>query len=111
MGSLLEDDGRAAVAAPASPPTARSAPAFSLFGHDLYGVMRRGAPDEELRGYIRGVIMKKEARHPIGEPDFQESSRSMVHIGGRGERRPCAKLKLRYRCDLFREPALSSAPL
>ena len=23
---------------------------FSIFDHDLYGVMRRGAPDEELRG-------------------------------------------------------------
>ena len=55
---------------------------FSLFDHDLYGVMRRGAPDEELRAYIRGVIMKKEARHHIGEPDFQKPSRSMVHIGG-----------------------------
>ena len=43
--------------------------------------MRRGAPDEELRAYIRGVIMKKEARHHIGEPDFQKPSRSMVHIG------------------------------
>ena len=55
---------------------------FSLFDHDLYGVMRRGASDEELRAYIRGVIMKKEARHHIGEPDFQKPSRSMVHIGG-----------------------------
>ena len=55
---------------------------FSLFDHDLYGVMRRGAPDDELRAYIRGVIMKKEARHHIGEPDFQKPSRSMVHIGG-----------------------------
>jgi cyclic pyranopterin phosphate synthase len=55
---------------------------FSLFDHDLYGVMRRGAPDEELRAYIRGVLMKKEARHHIGEPEFQKPSRSMVHIGG-----------------------------
>jgi cyclic pyranopterin phosphate synthase len=55
---------------------------FSLFDHDLYGVMRRGANDDELRAYIRGVIMKKEARHHIGEPEFQKPSRSMVHIGG-----------------------------
>ena len=55
---------------------------FSLFDHDLYGVMRRGAPDDELRAYIAGVIMKKEARHHIGEPEFQKPSRSMVHIGG-----------------------------
>jgi len=55
---------------------------FSLFDHDLYGVMRRGAPDDELRAYIRGVLMKKEARHHIGEPEFQKPSRSMVHIGG-----------------------------
>jgi len=26
--------------------------------------------------------MKKEARHHIGEPEFQKPSRSMVHIGG-----------------------------
>jgi GTP 3',8-cyclase len=55
---------------------------FSQMDHDLYGVMRRGATDDHARAFIEGVVMKKEARHHIGEPDFQKPSRSMVHIGG-----------------------------
>ena len=55
---------------------------FSLFDHDLYGVMKRGGSDDELAGFIRGVVEKKEARHHIGEPGFIQPSRSMVHIGG-----------------------------
>lgn len=55
---------------------------FSLFDHDLYGPMKRGATDDELLGFIRGVVEKKEARHHIGEPGFIQPSRSMVHIGG-----------------------------
>jgi cyclic pyranopterin phosphate synthase len=55
---------------------------FSLFDHDLAGMMHRGKSDAELAAFIRGVIQKKEARHHIGEPDFMPPSRSMVHIGG-----------------------------
>jgi cyclic pyranopterin phosphate synthase len=55
---------------------------FSQIEHDLYGRMRAGATDEELRGYIRGTAEKKEPRHRIGEPDFLAPTRSMVHIGG-----------------------------
>ncbi|HXB62378.1 MAG TPA: GTP 3',8-cyclase MoaA [Acidobacteriaceae bacterium] len=55
---------------------------FSQMDHDLYGVMRRGGSDDELAAYIRKVVDQKEARHHIGEPDFQKPSRSMVHIGG-----------------------------
>jgi GTP 3',8-cyclase len=55
---------------------------FSLFDHDLYGPMKRGASDDELVRFIRGVVEKKEARHHIGEPGFIQPSRSMVHIGG-----------------------------
>jgi cyclic pyranopterin phosphate synthase len=47
----------------------------------LYGVMKRGS-DDSMADYIRKVVQKKEARHHIGEPDFQKPSRSMVHIGG-----------------------------
>lgn len=54
---------------------------FSQVDHDLYGVMRRGT-DQDMTAYIRQVVEKKEARHHIGEPDFQKPSRSMVHIGG-----------------------------
>lgn len=55
---------------------------FSVWDHDLYGQMKRGATDAELADFIHGVIQKKEARHHIGEPDFVPASRTMVHIGG-----------------------------
>ena len=55
---------------------------FSQSDHDLYGEMARGATDEELSTYIRAVVMRKEARHHIGEPGFEKPSRNMVHIGG-----------------------------
>ncbi|MFY9683031.1 MAG: GTP 3',8-cyclase MoaA [Candidatus Sulfotelmatobacter sp.] len=55
---------------------------FSVWDHDLHAQMQRGASDEELADFIRGVIQKKEERHHIGEPDFVHASRTMVHIGG-----------------------------
>ena len=55
---------------------------FSVWDHDLYELMRRGASDDECSAFIRDVISKKEARHHIGEPDFVPASRTMVHIGG-----------------------------
>jgi len=55
---------------------------FSLFDHDLHAVMRRSRSDEDMAAYIRGVLAQKEARHHIGEPEFEKPSRSMVHIGG-----------------------------
>jgi cyclic pyranopterin phosphate synthase len=55
---------------------------FSQMEHDLYGRLRAGASDEELRNYIVRTIEGKEARHHIGEPGFLKPSRSMVHIGG-----------------------------
>ena len=55
---------------------------FSQSDHDLYGMIARGGTDDEIRAYIRSVVMKKEARHHIGEPGFEKPSRSMVHIGG-----------------------------
>ncbi len=55
---------------------------FSVWDHDLYAEMRRGASDEEMAEFIRGVVAKKEERHHIGEPDFVPASRTMVHIGG-----------------------------
>ncbi len=55
---------------------------FSIWDHDLHGQMRRGASDEELAEFIRGVVQRKEQRHHIGEPDFVPASRTMVHIGG-----------------------------
>ena len=55
---------------------------FSQSDHDLYGEMRRGGTEEELATYIRRIVMRKEARHHIGEPGFEKPSRNMVHIGG-----------------------------
>jgi len=55
---------------------------FSVWDHDLHGLMRRGASDEDMAEFIRGVVEKKEERHHIGEPDFVPASRTMVHIGG-----------------------------
>ncbi len=55
---------------------------FSVWDHDLHAQMRRGASDDELAEFIRGVVQKKEERHHIGEPDFVPASRTMVHIGG-----------------------------
>lgn len=55
---------------------------FSVWDHDLHAQMRRGASDAELEVFIRGVVLQKEARHHIGEPDFVPASRTMVHIGG-----------------------------
>ncbi|HYG99389.1 MAG TPA: GTP 3',8-cyclase MoaA [Terriglobales bacterium] len=55
---------------------------FSVFDHDLAGLMRRGASDEQLVDFITGVVSHKEERHHIGEPDFVPASRTMVHIGG-----------------------------
>jgi cyclic pyranopterin phosphate synthase len=55
---------------------------FSQVEHDIYGRMRGGADDEELRAYILHTVQGKEARHHIGEPGFLKPSRSMVHIGG-----------------------------
>ncbi|HEY6491055.1 MAG: GTP 3',8-cyclase MoaA [Terracidiphilus sp.] len=55
---------------------------FSQVEHDLYGRMRGGESDEELRSYIALTVQGKEARHHIGEAGFLKPSRSMVHIGG-----------------------------
>jgi cyclic pyranopterin phosphate synthase len=55
---------------------------FSQVEHDLYGRLRAGESDEELRAYIFRTVQGKEARHHIGEPGFLKPSRSMVHIGG-----------------------------
>lgn len=55
---------------------------FSQVEHDLYGRLRAGADDDELREYIVRTVNQKEARHHIGEPGFLKPSRSMVHIGG-----------------------------
>jgi GTP 3',8-cyclase len=55
---------------------------FSVTEHDLRAVLRAGATDEQIEGWLHGVVYQKEARHHIGEPDFVPASRSMSCIGG-----------------------------
>jgi cyclic pyranopterin phosphate synthase len=55
---------------------------FSVAEHDLRPLLRAGADDAALAGWLRGVVWQKEARHHIGEPDFIAPPRSMSCIGG-----------------------------
>ena len=55
---------------------------FSIWDHDLRGLMCRGASDGELMQFIHNAVSRKEERHHIGEPGFIPASRTMVHIGG-----------------------------
>jgi cyclic pyranopterin phosphate synthase len=55
---------------------------FSKDDHDLRGLLRGGAPDAEIAGYLRSVVLEKEAGHGINAPDFRPPSRTMVFIGG-----------------------------
>src|SRR5438034_3584828 len=55
---------------------------FSVVEHDLRSRLRQGASDAEIGEYLKEVVLQKEARHHIGEPDFVPASRSMSCIGG-----------------------------
>ncbi len=55
---------------------------FSKEDHDLRGLLRDGASDEDLAFFIRSVVLEKEEGHRINEPDFVPPSRTMVFIGG-----------------------------
>lgn len=55
---------------------------FSKEDHDVRGLLREGAADEDLTTYIRSVVMEKEEGHRINEPGFVPPSRTMVFIGG-----------------------------
>jgi cyclic pyranopterin phosphate synthase len=55
---------------------------FSIWDHDLRGLMCRGASNGELMEFIHNAVSRKEERHHIGEPGFIPASRTMVHIGG-----------------------------
>jgi cyclic pyranopterin phosphate synthase len=55
---------------------------FSVTEYDLRSQLRQGASDLELVEWLKGVVLQKEARHHIGEPDFVPPSRSMSCIGG-----------------------------
>lgn len=55
---------------------------FSLGEYDLKPALRGGASDAEIERELRAVVMGKEARHHIGEKDFEQPDRSMSCIGG-----------------------------
>ncbi|HYJ47505.1 MAG TPA: GTP 3',8-cyclase MoaA [Pyrinomonadaceae bacterium] len=55
---------------------------FSTVEHSLRDVVRRGATRAETMEYIESVVMKKEPRHYINEPDFRQPARTMSFIGG-----------------------------
>ncbi len=55
---------------------------FSLTEHDLKGLLRSGATDDELADFIIAAVWKKEAGHKINQPDFVKPDRSMSVIGG-----------------------------
>jgi cyclic pyranopterin phosphate synthase len=55
---------------------------FSTVEHSLRDVVRGGASRQEIIDFIEGVVIKKEPRHYINEPNFVAPSRSMSFIGG-----------------------------
>ncbi len=55
---------------------------FSKDDHDLRGLLRGGASDDDLIFYIRSVVHEKEDGHKINDPGFKPPSRTMVFIGG-----------------------------
>jgi len=55
---------------------------FSVTEHDLRAKLREGITDEQIEEWLHEVVLQKEARHHIGEPDFVTPSRSMSCIGG-----------------------------
>lgn len=55
---------------------------FSLVEHDLKSLLRAGAGDDDVAGWLAAVVLGKEARHHIGEEGFQQPARTMSCIGG-----------------------------
>ena len=55
---------------------------FSKVEHSLRDVLRRGASRAEIVDYIRGVVFRKEPRHYINDPVFEQPARTMSLIGG-----------------------------
>jgi GTP 3',8-cyclase len=55
---------------------------FSTVEHSLRDVVRTAATRAEIIDFIESVILKKEPRHYINDPQFVAPSRSMSFIGG-----------------------------
>ena len=55
---------------------------FSTTEHNLRDVLRSGATRPEIISFIENVVMQKEPRHHINDPEFVQPSRTMSFIGG-----------------------------
>lgn len=55
---------------------------FSTTEHNLRDVLRRSASRTEIVDFIESVVLKKEPRHYINDPQFTPASRTMSFIGG-----------------------------
>jgi cyclic pyranopterin phosphate synthase len=55
---------------------------FSLHEHDVKGLMRGGATDDQITEELKSIVLQKEARHHIGEKNFVQPERTMSCIGG-----------------------------
>jgi len=55
---------------------------FSTVEHSLRDVVRTGATRTEIVEYIESVVLRKEPRHYINDPEFVQPSRTMSFIGG-----------------------------
>jgi cyclic pyranopterin phosphate synthase len=55
---------------------------FALDEHDLRGLIRQGATDEELAVALTQIVGTKWAGHSIGNVSFKRPHRSMSQIGG-----------------------------
>jgi len=55
---------------------------FSTVEHSLRDCIRGGASRPEIIDYMRSVVLKKEPRHFINDPDFRQPARTMSFIGG-----------------------------
>lgn len=55
---------------------------FSKDDHDLRGLLRKSASDEDVIDYVKSVVHEKEDGHRINAPGFVPPPRTMVFIGG-----------------------------
>lgn len=55
---------------------------FSTVEHSLRDVLRGGATRASVVEYIESVVLKKEPRHYINDPEFVQPARTMSFIGG-----------------------------
>ncbi|MDT4952830.1 MAG: 3,8-cyclase [Acidobacteriota bacterium] len=55
---------------------------FSTVEHSLRDFVRSGATRLQIVEYIESVVLKKEPRHYINDPNFMQPARTMSFIGG-----------------------------